>query len=253
MRLRNSPFESRLSPESGSVSSSVAMPYFRLSSCISRTSCGSFTFQRKITSETIMSPLMAEKKGRVAHQGVFRLARAEDGPEAEDDYAARRAHEVYDGVGLAAQGLDSDVRHQRHGRRAEGRHADEHAQEHRDEEYERAVIVRRRRRGVGLAGRDDVVRVLLVLHGDGRELLARELLLDNELLAVRGRGGEISVPERLLRRGIVHRHGRERSELHIVREAEHDEERRRADCAGHDEGRAPAAATPALVRERPEE
>ena len=52
--------ERRLSPEFSSVSS-VSMPYFALSSCISRTSCGSLTFQRKMTREISISALTAVK------------------------------------------------------------------------------------------------------------------------------------------------------------------------------------------------
>ena len=113
--------------------------------------------------------------------------------------------------------------------------------------------------GVGLAGGDDVVGVIRiraavgVLHGDGAEFLARELLLDDESLAVGRGGGQVRVIERLLGRGIVHGDGGEVFYLHVVREGEDDEERRGRDGAEDDEGRPAPAAALALVRDGAEE
>ena len=56
-----SAFESLRSPEPSSSVSSVSIPYFALSSCISCTSCGSLTFQRKMSSEPSMMPDMTAK------------------------------------------------------------------------------------------------------------------------------------------------------------------------------------------------
>ena len=65
-----------------------------------------------------------EKQGGVilAPRGVARDQQARGG---QGKDAAQRAHEVDDGVALAAQGLGGDIRHERHG----GRAVDAHGQE----------------------------------------------------------------------------------------------------------------------------
>ena len=120
---------------------------------------------------------------------------------------------------------------------AEGGHAEQHQEQHADEEDERRPVLGARLSGVGLAGGDDVVGVIRiraavrVLQRDGAEFLARELLLDDESLAVGRGGGQVRVIERLLGRGIVHGDGGEVFYLHVVREGEDDEERRSCDGA----------------------
>ena len=79
-----------------------------------------------------------------------------------------------------------------------------HQEQHADEEDERRPVLGARLSGVGLAGGDDVVGVIRsraavgVLQRDGAEFLARELLLDDESLAVGRGGGQVRVIERLL-------------------------------------------------------
>ena len=61
--------------------------------------------------------------------------------------AAQRAHQIDDGVSLAAQGLGGHVRHQRHGRRTIGAHGDQQ-QPQRDHEQQQFFVVVRIRQDV---------------------------------------------------------------------------------------------------------
>src|SRR5699024_4797609 len=82
---------------------------------------------------------------------------------------------------------------------------------------------------------------------------ACELLLDYEGLSVRGGGGEPCVIEGLLGGGVVDCDGGELLYLQVVREGEHDKERRRRNGAEDDEGRPAPALVFALVRYGAEE
>ena len=69
---------------------------------------------------------------RVGHHGILGRGSGKDHAEDQNQNTAGGAHEIDDGVCLAAQGLDGHVRHERDRRAAEGRHGDECRQKQRD-------------------------------------------------------------------------------------------------------------------------
>ena len=70
--------------------------------------------------------------GQALHLGVG----VHDGGHGQVEYAAHGAHQVDDGVALAAQGLGGHIRHESHSGRAVGAHGDEQQAQHDDEGHQ---------------------------------------------------------------------------------------------------------------------
>ena len=137
--------------------------------------------------------------GDVAHHGIVNVARFEQHSGAEYHDAARRTHEVYDGVRLASQGLYRHVGHECDCGGAEHGHGQKHHEQDRNKENEHTRLAGAYLMYARLTCGGDVIRVFgggdglaRLVHGlalDGGELLAGKLLFEDKLLAVRGHKG----------------------------------------------------------------
>ena len=203
---------------------------------------------------------------RVAHERVAHGARGEGHADGQHEDTAGSAHEVDDGIRLAAQRFDGNIGHERDGGGAERGHGHEHDEQQRDKADERAGVLHSRLVGVGLARGHDIVRVVVVRHGlalgvcdltrDGGKFVLGERVLEHERLAVWGleRAVGLLLVHDAQRGGIVDGGGRvDAFQLRIVDERQADERDGRDDRAEDDERRAAAAPAGVLVGDRAEQ
>ena len=166
---------------------------------------------------------------------------------------------------LAAQGFDGHIRHERHGGRAEGGHGDEDDEQHRKEQDHRRGVLLCALPGVGLprghdevdvVGVGDVSAVLLDFGRDCRKLFLCKAFRERIIQTVGGfeRRVLFRVVQGAERRWIVDGGNlRQVFELPVVHKGEQHQRDCRHDRAKEDEGRAPAHAAFAAVRQRAEQ
>ena len=195
----------------------------------------------------------------VAHQTVADGGGGEHHAQRQHQDAAGGAHEVDDGIGLGAQGLQRYVGHQGHGGGAERGHGHQNNKQQHHEEDQGGGVLRRHLPGAGLPGGHHVVGVVGVgdraatvgdLAADGGELLLRELLAQNELLTGGGqqRGGLLLLVDDGEGGGVVDGgHVLQVLQLGVVHEGQADQRHRGDEGADDDEGRPAAVAAGTLV------
>ena len=195
----------------------------------------------------------------VAHQRVPDGAGGKGHAKTEDQNATCAAHQIDDCVCLGTERLDRHVRHQGDRRAAEGGHGHQGDQQQDHKQDQRYRVVLRDLPGVGVARRNDVVRivgvgdgfaVLLDLASDRREGFQAELLAQNEFLAVRALERRVLLLGIDLGQsgGVVDRgEAAELLELGVVHEAQADQDDGRDDGAKENEGRAAAQPVAAAV------
>ena len=201
----------------------------------------------------------------VAHQGVADGGGGEHHAQGQHQNASGGAHQVDDGVGLGAQGLQGHVRHQGHRRGPEHGHGHQHDQQQYDEEHQSYRTFGGGVPGAGLAGGDHIVgiigvgdgaAVLLHLAADLAEFLLGEFLAQNELVAAGGQQGLISLAVIDLRQGGGIVDGGDVGQvlqLGVVHEGQGNEHHGGDQRAHHDKGGPAAPLAVVLVRDGAEQ